>query len=115
MLLCQPAYSWYPGRVMGRNAWLYNRPLSGKKTWGQALTNNIDRPTNHSLPLAKLTNLSSEWKGGGGEFVDFRQFRQSIILPVLLTRSYMRMCNAESLKRSTKGSNFKEDGRALPL
>ena len=24
--------------------------------------NNIDRPTKHSLPLANLTNLSSEWK-----------------------------------------------------
>ena len=24
-------------------------------------TNNIDRPTKHSLPLTKLTNFSSEW------------------------------------------------------
>ena len=28
-------------------------------------TNNIDRPSTHSLPLAKLTNLSSEWKVSG--------------------------------------------------
>ena len=26
--------------------------------------NSIDRPTKHSLPLTKLTNLSSEWKVG---------------------------------------------------
>ena len=28
------------------------------------ISNNIDRPTEHSLPLTKLTNLSSEWKVG---------------------------------------------------
>ena len=26
--------------------------------------NNIDRPTKHSLPLTKLTNLTSEWNMG---------------------------------------------------
>ena len=32
-----------------------------------------------------------------------------------LIDSYMRMCNAESQNWSAKGSNFKEDDRALPL
>ena len=41
-----------------------------------ALTNNIDRPAKHPLPLAKLTNLSSS--GNWGDFVDYRPFLQSM-------------------------------------
>ena len=41
-----------------------------------------------------------------------------IRIPLLLKPNlyeYMRTCNAESQKRSAKGSNFKEDDRPLPL
>ena len=47
-------------------------------------TNNIDRLTKHSLPLAKLTNLSSESKGGK-DFVDNRKCIQSMYYCLFLT------------------------------
>ena len=33
-------------------------------TLHKLISNNIDRPTKHPIPLTNLTNLSSEWKVG---------------------------------------------------
>ena len=41
----------------------------------QALTNNIDKQTKHSLLLTKLTNLSSERKVG----IDLVDYRKCVI------------------------------------
>ena len=40
---------------------------------------------------------------------------QQYATPPPKTNLNMRTCNAKSHKRSAKGSNFKEDDRALPL
>ena len=44
-----------------------------------------------------------------------RDISTEIVPPLLLEPTYGFISEAENQKRSAKGSNFKEDDRALPL